>query len=144
MRRRCCSERTQDDQSATAIATEANVVSHLLVRSTLILLSLAACKAEDLYVCPADGPRVSVSPRERALSVGEQFTPTVTATICAGSTVIPFEGRFRSGNASVVAVDAASGLVTAVTRGETFVYAQNLRSAGPAGGVSDSVRVLVR
>lgn len=94
--------------------------------------------------CPADPARVKMSPSARTMNVGEQFTPTVTAAVCGGTQPYPFVGLFTSANGAVARVDSTGGTITAVSRGETYVFARYTADFGPLGGNRDSIRVTVQ
>ena len=113
------------------------------VAGITILWSMTGCSSSDT-VCPTNPPRVVLAPRAQEVSIGQSFTPTATALICAGTELTPFVGVWRSGDPQIATVDASSGRTTGVSRGTTFVYAQYKRQADTPGGLYDSVAVTVR
>jgi hypothetical protein len=105
------------------------------------LLPLAAVVLAAACGCDAD-LRVSYVPTERALTVGESFTPTVRFLGCGGTEPLRDKVTWAAADTSVVRVDAANGRTTALRAGETLVMATGAKY-GQLGGVRVSVRTLV-
>ena len=116
----------------------------ILLCSTVAAVFAVACNNLTDIACPSDPARVKVSPTSRTMIVGEQFRPTVTAAVCGGSQPTPFVGQFTSANVAVARVDSIGGTITAVSRGETYVFARYTTNGEPLGGNRDSIRVMVQ
>ena len=115
-----------------------------IVGSVVAAVVVSGCNNLTDITCPADPARVKVSPTSRTMNVGEQFKPPVTAAVCGGTQPYPFVGLFTSGNTLVARVDSIGGTITAVSRGEAYVFARYTADFGPLGGTRDSIRVTVR
>ncbi|WP_310568646.1 hypothetical protein [Gemmatimonas sp.] len=115
-----------------------------LVSAVVAAVVASGCNNLTDIACPADPARVKISPTSRTMTVGEQFTPTVTAAVCGGTQPTPFVGRFTTTNVAVARVDSVRGVITAVSSGETYVFARYTTDGFPFGGLRDSIRVTVR
>jgi hypothetical protein len=111
----------------------------------LLALTLAiSCRASDVVVCPADPPRVRITPDALSLAVGQSSSPRARAFVCGGTQEVAWIGRWRSADSAIARIDTLTGLVTARARGTTVVYGQWFGGPNPAGGLYDSVLVTVR
>ena len=117
-----------------------------LVRTLLLAaITSAGCSSSTTpLVCPDDPPRVNIEPVERTVPAGTTYTAVAEARICGGTRVTPFVGIWRSANPSVAVVDTATGVISGVAPGVTYVYAQYVTPSIPSAyGHLDSLRVRV-
>ena len=71
--------------------------------------------------------RIYLAPRDTTLVVGESFRPRVALASCGGRRHLTDSVVWKVGDARVVTVDSASGLVTARAPGETVVTGIGVR-----------------
>ena len=84
-----------------------------------VVALVAGCADPGSPNCPSD-LRFSITPRSQDLVVGESFTASVELFGCAGTIELSDTFAFVSRDQSVVTA-AASGTITAIGAGETFV-----------------------
>jgi uncharacterized protein YjdB len=81
---------------------------------------------------------VRVAPEAQTLRVGESFTPTIALTSCGGRERLSDTIAWRTADAAIASVQAATGRVTAVAPGETTITGR-----AQEYGVDAPVRVTV-
>lgn len=114
------------------------------VSTLLVSASLAACDSTVAPVCADTAPQPRITSREHSIALGTTYSANVESVICAGSRTAPFDEVWRSANAAVATVDSSTGLIRAVGRGTTYVYALHKFSGISGGdGQHDSLKVVV-
>ncbi len=107
-----------------------------LVAVVVIGALFAACTSGPQAVCTAELV-ISISPRAKALSVGESLQPKVRLTTCGGRQVATDQFTWTSSNPEVVVVVLGSTL-RAVRAGSTAVSVEG-RRYGVLGSIAITV-----
>ncbi len=110
-----------------------------------VVATAAGCAEDVVATCPADAPRVRMSPRSQSVPLGTSYQPVARVFVCGGGREIPFVGVWRSRDTTVARVDSAGGRVSARGRGVTYVWAQyfGMLVSNPNGGTWDSIQITV-
>jgi hypothetical protein len=96
---------------------------------------LAACNLLAPVDCTTE-LGIEISPAERQLRVGQEFTARATGISCGGRQRFPYDAEWVSTDTAVVEVDARTGSARGVAPGTAFLHAHDPGSPSiPLGAV---------
>lgn len=106
------------------------------VTGAVLIATLAGCGV--VPTTCSDDLRVTLTPRERAVAVGESFTPTVALYGCGGTRRLADTFTWAAQDTAVARVEAGTGRTTGRAPGETLVVPTGARY-GATGAIQVTV-----